>query len=185
MEEGSVLRGQSSETTNSLSVSGSSPPHPWGSFPAVAVGFSRHSGSRASLSRLVRRCVLRAPSLTADPRPSRIIRKSYGPRVPDRTMDAARAPFCFAGFGTDRLRCQLWMKSAGRVTPNRWARLSSHAAYGAVGQNTSYLSKGAAKQEKFQPRGRCFFLTSTFIELTGHELQVVALLTPIYWTHEG
>jgi hypothetical protein len=33
----------------------------------VAVRFSRHSGSRASLSWLVRRCVLRAPSLTADP----------------------------------------------------------------------------------------------------------------------
>src|SRR6202035_2254451 len=87
MEERSVLRRPTSETTNSLSV-----------FDrirsilvislAVAVGFSRHSGSRASLSWLVRRCVPRARSLTRDPRPSRITRKSYGPRVPDRTMVA-------------------------------------------------------------------------------------------------
>ena len=33
-------------------------------------------------------CVLRAPSLTHDSRPSRTTRKSYGPRVPDRTMVA-------------------------------------------------------------------------------------------------
>jgi len=41
-----------------------------------------------SLSWFVRRCVLRAPSLTRDPRPSRTTRKSHGPRVPDRTMVA-------------------------------------------------------------------------------------------------
>ncbi len=72
--------------TACVSLSASAPSR--GSSLAVAVGFSRHSGSRATLSRLVRRCVLRAPSLTPDPRPSRITRKSDGPRVPDRTMVA-------------------------------------------------------------------------------------------------
>ena len=28
--------------------------------------------------------------------------------------------FCFAGFGTDRLRCEEAMKTAGRENPNRW-----------------------------------------------------------------
>jgi hypothetical protein len=81
----------------------------WGSSLAVACGFSRHLGSRASLSRLVRRCVLRAPSLTRDPRPSRITRKSYGPRVPDRTMRRHYPERCSAllvseltGFVADR-----------------------------------------------------------------------------------
>ena len=41
-----------------------------------------------SESQPIRLCVLRASSLTPDPRPSRITRKSYGPRVPERTMVA-------------------------------------------------------------------------------------------------
>ena len=60
----------------------------WGSSLVVACGFSRHLGSRASLSWFVRRCVLRAPSLTADSRPSRITRKRHRPRVSKRTMVA-------------------------------------------------------------------------------------------------
>jgi len=84
LEEGSPLRRPIFETTNSLSVSGNSF-HPRGSILVVG-GFLRHSGSRASLSWLVRRCVPRALSLTSDPRPSRTTRKSYGPRVPNRTM---------------------------------------------------------------------------------------------------
>ena len=38
-------------------------------------------------------------------------------------------------------------------------------AHGAVGQNRSCSIEWAEKQEKFQPKGTCFFLTSTFIEL--------------------
>jgi transposase len=49
VEERSVLRRQSSETTNSLSVS-DRVRSILGNFSAVAVRFSRHSGSRASLS---------------------------------------------------------------------------------------------------------------------------------------
>jgi len=85
VEERSVLRHPTSETTNSLSVFGVRS-IPW-DFPwRWPVGFWRHSGSRASLHCEVRRCVPRAPSLTADPRPSRITRNSDRPRASDRTM---------------------------------------------------------------------------------------------------
>jgi len=73
--------------------------------------------------------------------------------------------FCFAGFGTNRFRCQEAMKTAGRENPKRWALVPSNRAHGAVGQNNSRSIKWAAKQEKFQPKEKCFFLTSTFIEL--------------------
>jgi hypothetical protein len=72
--------------------------------------------------------------------------------------------FCFVGFGTDRLRCEEAMKTADRENSNRWILLASNRAHGAVGQNKSRSIKWAAKQEKFQPREMCFFLTSTFIE---------------------
>src|SRR6202163_1472913 len=77
--------------------------------------------------------------------------------------------FCFAGFGTDRLRREEVMKTAGRENPNRCTILSSNRAHGAVGQNRSCSIKWAAKQEKFRPAEKCFLLTSTFIEpRTGH-----------------
>jgi hypothetical protein len=74
--------------------------------------------------------------------------------------------FCFAGFGTDRLRCEEAMKTAGRENPKRRAIVPSNRALGAGGQNRSCYITWAAKQEKFQPKEKCFFLTSTFIELT-------------------
>src|ERR1700688_1339165 len=74
--------------------------------------------------------------------------------------------FCFAGFGTDRLRCEEAMKTAGRENPNRWANVSSNRARGAEGQNSSRSIVWAGKQEKFQLMEMCFFLTSPFIELT-------------------
>src|ERR1700689_3337058 len=73
--------------------------------------------------------------------------------------------FCFAGFGTDRHRCQEAMKTAVRENPKRWAIVPSNRAHGAVGQNSSRSIVWAEKQEKFQPKEKCFFLTSTFIEL--------------------
>src|SRR5271170_8011235 len=72
--------------------------------------------------------------------------------------------FCFVGFGTDRLRRQEAMKTAGRENPNRWALVPRNRAHGAVGQNRSRSIRWAAKQEKFQPKEKCFFLTPTFIE---------------------
>src|SRR5208337_344761 len=73
--------------------------------------------------------------------------------------------FCFAGFGTDRLRCEEAMKTAGRGNPNRRADVPSNRAHGAAVQNRSCSIKWAARQENVQPSRRCFFLTSTFIEL--------------------
>src|SRR6266481_38449 len=74
--------------------------------------------------------------------------------------------FCFVGFGTDRLRRQEAMKTAGRETPIHGVAWPRNRAHGAAGQNRSRSIKWAAKQEKFQPKGMCFFLTSPFIELT-------------------
>jgi hypothetical protein len=45
--------------------------------------------------------------------------------------------------------------------------LPRNRALGAVGQNRSRSIKWAEKQEKFQPKEMCFFLTSSFIEPIG------------------
>jgi hypothetical protein len=76
--------------------------------------------------------------------------------------------FCFAGFGTDRLRSEEVMKTAGRENPNRWGNATSNRAHRADGQNRSSSINWAAKQEKFRPMRKCFFLTSLFIELTRY-----------------
>jgi len=75
--------------------------------------------------------------------------------------------FCFAGFGTNRLRREEAMKTADSENPNRWATLASNRAHGAAGQNRSCSIKWAAKQENVQPLEMCFFLTSPFIEQIG------------------
>ena len=66
------------------------------------------------------------------------------------------------------------MKTAGRENPNHGATLPHNRAHGAVGQNRFRSIKGAAKQEKFQPKEMCFFLTSPFI----------ALAAPAGWLYE-
>src|SRR5450432_3597879 len=73
--------------------------------------------------------------------------------------------FCFAGFGTDRLRRAEVMKTAGRENPNRWGNASSNRAPGAEVQNSSCSIMWAGKQEKVRPLQGCFFLTFLFIEL--------------------
>jgi|SRR5580658_6725201 hypothetical protein len=73
--------------------------------------------------------------------------------------------FSFVGFGTDRLRREEAMKTAGRENPNRWATMASNRAPAAGDQNRSCSIQWAEKQEKSQPVEMCFFLTSTFIEL--------------------
>src|SRR5580658_4566991 len=65
--------------------------------------------------------------------------------------------FCFVGFGTDRLRRQEAMKTAGRENPNHGVALPRNRAHGAVGQNTSRSIKWAAKQ-KNSGRRRSVFL---------------------------
>src|SRR5712664_1874415 len=58
------------------------------------------------------------------------------------------------------------MKTAGRENPTHGVAWPRNRAHGAVGQNRSRSVKWAAKQEKFQPKEMCFFLTSPFIELS-------------------
>jgi hypothetical protein len=72
--------------------------------------------------------------------------------------------FCFAGFGTDRLRRAKVMKTAGRENPNRRGNGSSNRAHGAEVQNRSCSIMWAGKQEKVRPLQECFFLTFLFIE---------------------
>src|ERR1700692_4889918 len=57
------------------------------------------------------------------------------------------------------------MKTADRENQNHGVAVPRNRAHGAVGQNRSCSIKWAAKQEKFRPTEKCFFLTSTFIEL--------------------
>jgi hypothetical protein len=80
-----------------------------------------------------------------------------------------------AGFGTDRLRCEQAMKTAGRGNPNRWPIAPSNRAPGADGQNRSCSIKWAEKEEKFRPMEECFSLTSPFIEQI-RSLTVLTLL---------
>src|SRR5216683_1861630 len=60
------------------------------------------------------------------------------------------------------------MKTAERETPNRRPQCVANRADGAASQYRSCSIMWAAKQENFQPAEKCFFLTSPFIELTGH-----------------
>src|ERR1700674_2326268 len=89
--------------------------------------------------------------------------------------------FCFVGFGTDRLRREEAMRTSGRENPNHGVTVPRNREHGAAGQNRSCSIKWAAKQEKFRPRERCFFLTSTFIELLRTSTQLRSLI----WRSEG
>jgi hypothetical protein len=73
--------------------------------------------------------------------------------------------FCFVGFGTNRLRREKAMKTADRENHKRGVAVPRNRAHGAAGQDKSCSIKWAAKQEKFRPPEKCFFLTSLFIEL--------------------
>src|SRR5271154_1393218 len=107
------------------------------------------------------RIVGQFPVTRRDARPSRTTRKSYGPRVPDRTMVATFDHVLLCWFRNGQA-------SLPRSDQNRWAYMPSNRAHGTAVQNRSCSTKRAAKQENLQPLERCFFLTSTFIELTRH-----------------
>jgi hypothetical protein len=89
--------------------------------------------------------------------------------------------FCFVGFGTDRLRRQEAMKTADRENPTHGVTWPRNRAHGAVGQNRTSSIEWAEKQEKFQPKEECFFLTSPFIELLGG----YGYSAPIYRKYES
>ena len=83
MEERSPFRRRIPKTTSSLSVCRESIPD---SSRIMTGWFSRRSGSRVSIHNAVRLRVLRAPSLSRNPMPPRITRKSDRRKVSDRTM---------------------------------------------------------------------------------------------------
>jgi hypothetical protein len=64
--------------------------------------------------------------------------------------------FSFAGFGTDKLRCEEAMKTAGRGNPNHWPQSSEteHLAR-KVRTDPAYLS-GLRSKKKSSP-GTCVF----------------------------
>ena len=77
--------------------------------------FSRRSGSRVSIHNPVRR-VLRALSLSRNPMPPRITRKSDRRKVSDRTMVGTAQPLCLSASGTDGRRYQSTMNLRKRKT---------------------------------------------------------------------
>jgi hypothetical protein len=58
------------------------------------------------------------------------------------------------------------MRTASRQNPIHGVTLPRNRAHGAVGQNRSRSITWAEKQEKFQPKEMCFFLSSPFIGLS-------------------
>jgi hypothetical protein len=73
--------------------------------------------------------------------------------------------FCFVGFGTYRLRREEAMKTADSENQKHGVKVPRNRAHGAVDKDRSCSIKWAAKQKKSRPQEKCFFLTSTFIEL--------------------
>jgi hypothetical protein len=77
-------------------------------------------------------------------------------------------PFCFAGFGTDRLRCEEAMKTAGRENPNRWTKASSKSSTWRGSSEQILLHQIGCEARKSPAGVGVFFLTFLFIELTRH-----------------
>jgi hypothetical protein len=159
MEQRSELRRQISEITNSLSVSDR---------VRSISGYSLWRWLSGSRDTLVRERVS-ADKLGPACFGHQVSHPTLGPLgQPEKAMghesriepwSPHKTAFCFAGFGTDRLRREEVMKTAGRENPNHWANASSNRAHGAEVQNRSCSIMWAAKQEKFRPLQECFFLT--------------------------
>ncbi len=75
--------------------------------------------------------------------------------------------FCFVGFGTDRLRRQAAMKTAGKENPNRCAITRQPTELLGRKLDASPLNQAGWKARKHPAMGKYFFLTFPFIELTG------------------
>jgi hypothetical protein len=76
--------------------------------------------------------------------------------------------FCFVGFGTDRLRRQEAMKTAGKENPNRCAITWQPTELLERKLEPSLLNQSGWKARKHPAVAKYFFLTFPFIELTGH-----------------
>jgi hypothetical protein len=73
--------------------------------------------------------------------------------------------FCFVGFGTDRLRCEEAMKTAGKENLNRCAITGQPTELLGRTLEPSLLNQAGWKARKHPARGKYFFLTFPFIEV--------------------
>ncbi len=79
--------------------------------------------------------------------------------------------FCFVGFGTDRLRRQEAMKTAGKENPNRCAITRQPTELLERKLEASLLNQSGWKARKHPAVAEYFFLTFPFIELLLAESQ--------------
>jgi len=73
--------------------------------------------------------------------------------------------FCFVGFGTDRLRREQAMKTAGKENPNRCAITRQPTELLGRKLELSLLNQVGWKARKHPATAKYFFLTFPFIEL--------------------
>jgi hypothetical protein len=117
--------------------------------------FSRRSGSRVSIHNPVRH-VLRALSLSRNPMPPRITRKSDRRKVSDRTVVGLAQPVCLSALGTDRRHYESNMNLRKRKT-----------------RGISFHYKGLdGKHLELCRRREAFVLTSSFIERGYRQLGI-------------
>src|SRR5450755_1069174 len=79
--------------------------------------------------------------------------------------------FCFVGFGTDRLRRQAAMKTAGKENPNRCAITRQPTELLGRKLDASRLNQAGWKARKHPAMGKYFFLTFPFYR-TNRDLAV-------------
>ena len=88
-------------------------------------------------------------------------------------MVATLTTFCFAGFGTDRLRCEEAMKTAGRENPNRWAATAQQPSTWRGRSEQILLNQVGCEARKIPAVAGVFFLDfslyRTYQELTELE----------------
>jgi hypothetical protein len=78
----------------------------------------------------------------------------------------------FAGFGTDRLRREQAMKTAGGENPKRWATTSQQpSTWCGRSEQILFIHMGC-EASKIPAAGEIFFLTSAFIEQIGTYLEM-------------
>jgi hypothetical protein len=85
-----------------------------------------------------------------------------------------KTAFCFAGFGTDRLRREKVMKTAGREKPKSLGQRVQQPSTWRGSSEQLLIHHVAGKQEKVRPLQGCFFLTFPFRELTRHNPMRIA-----------
>ena len=99
----------------------------------------------------------RARSLTATLGPLGQPEKAMGLESQIELWSPNLTTFCFAGFGTDRLRREEKMKTAGRENPNHGVALPRNRAHGGRSEQIS-LDQAGCEARKTPAEGDVFFL---------------------------